>query len=122
MDFTPVPRTDKTADGQITATIQINEGPQYRIDLLEITADEQEITEELTRRWELKSGVPFDANYVDRFLQEISDSLPTDFSHRNDLAVVRDCRDRTVDVYILMDSKRSFWPRPQDVSCDVAER
>jgi outer membrane protein assembly factor BamA len=118
LDFIPVPRTEKTAEGRLTITFEIIEGAQYRMGSLELVADKQELADQLQLQWKLKKGEPFDPSYTEKFLDENSGVLPADFSPRNDVAMVRDCRDMTVAVYIQMDSKRAFRPRPKDVRCE----
>jgi hypothetical protein len=109
----PVPKIEKPADGQLTITFEIIEGAQYRMGSLEVVADKQELGDQLQLQWKVKKGEPYDPSYTEKFLDENSSVLPADFSPRNDVAMVRDCRDMTVAVYIQMDSKRTFRPRPR---------
>jgi hypothetical protein len=85
--------------------------------LIEVTADKQDVADQLKLKWKLKEGDPFDAYYAENFLNDNRSSLPADFSSNKDVIVVRDCRDMTVAVYIQMDAKRNLRERPKDVGC-----
>jgi outer membrane translocation and assembly module TamA len=120
LDFTLVPKTDKVADGQLTLTFDITEGPQYRMGALEIEGKPEQ-AEQLQPQWKLKSGEPFDAGYLDQFLDENRASLPSDFGPSRDLYMVRDCRDMSVTIHIELDPKRAWQKRPEEVQCDKAK-
>ena len=62
----PVPRLDDAAR-TAAFVITIAEGPEYRMGALEFGGFTPGQAAELTKKWTLKSGVPFDASYQNQF-------------------------------------------------------
>jgi outer membrane translocation and assembly module TamA len=117
LDFSLVPKTDKVDDGKLMLTFEVTEGPQYRMGNLDIEG-KPELIEKLQPQWKLNAGEPFDAGYLDKFLEGNRTLLPADFEPHRDAYTARDCRDMTVNVRIELDPKRAWQPRPKDVKCD----
>lgn len=97
-------------------TFEVNEGPQYRMGVLELVGKPDEV-DSLQQRWKLRPGEPFDVYYLETFLNENRSLLPAEFSAENDAYTLRDCEQLTVKVHIELDPKRPWKARPQDVEC-----
>ncbi len=105
---------------QVVLLFDITEGPQYRMGALELVG-KSGAADELQQHWKLTAGDPFDASYLEKFLNENSSLLPTDFSAQNDAFMVRDCKHLTVTVRVELDPKRPWRPRPNNVDCDAGK-
>jgi outer membrane protein assembly factor BamA len=117
MDMRPIPTTEKVGSAQIMLTLNIIEGPQYRMGTLEIEGGKSELAQQLYRGWELDSGQPFDPAYPDKFLGENRSLLPTDFQQSRDSYILRDCHDLTVAVHINLEPNISYAPK-HDAPCE----
>jgi outer membrane protein assembly factor BamA len=120
LDFYVVPNTQIMNGSEVGMLFDITEGPQYRMGALELEGKSAEV-DELQQHWNLKPGEPFDAYYLEKFLDENSNLLPADFSARTDSFMVRDCKHQTVTVRIELDPKRPWAPRPKDIDCDIGK-
>jgi outer membrane protein assembly factor BamA len=120
LDFYVVPNTRTMNGAEVGMLFDIAEGPQYRMGELELVGKSAPV-DELRQHWNLKPGDAFDAYYLEKFLDENSNLLPTDFSARNDSFMVRDCKHQTVTVRIELDPKRPWAPRPKDIGCDIGQ-
>jgi outer membrane protein assembly factor BamA len=120
MDFTCVP--DTKIDSGLRLNIQVQEGPQYRMDKLEISGP-LEVAEKLQTRWELTPGAVFDGGYVETFLEKNSSLLPSDFTQSNDVELFPDCCDATVSVHIHLtqDPQHAALDRTKHVDCRPRE-
>jgi outer membrane protein assembly factor BamA len=116
LDVVPAPATQKLSDAKVMLTFEITEGLQYRMGPLEIEGD-SDLGDQLRLHWELKTGEPYDANYLTEFLEANRSHLPAQFQLDNDVAVLRDCRDMTVTVHIELDPKRGPRPPLQEHGC-----
>lgn len=120
LDFSVIPRLQTMNGSQVLIVFDITEGQQYRMGELELVGKSAPV-DELQQHWNLKPGDPFDAYYLDKFLGENSNLLPTEFSARNDAFIVRDCKHMTVTVHLELDPKRPWTPRPKDIDCNAAK-
>ncbi len=116
LDFTAIPSTYKTGDAKLALMFDITEGPQYRMGDLQMVGGGG-LAGELQSRWKLKKGDPFDAAYIQQFVDENSASLPQGFV-RNDVVTIRDCHDMTATVHIELDHR--YFAKPREVDCDKA--
>ena len=121
INFTPVPNTDKTGDGQVTLTIDIDEGKKFRMGTLHVFADKPEQADELQQRWKLQAGEPFDPAYMQKFFEENEQVLPIGFTVPRDYSFIPDCQNGTVDVIFQIDAKRASRPQPKS-NCEKAEK
>ena len=120
LDWTVVPSTDKSGAAQVTLTLDITEGPQYRMGTLEIEG-KSDATSQLRRSWQLEKGQPFDPSYPGRFLEENKALIPPEFQASRDLQTVRDCSDFNVLVRINLDAKTPSYLSKQDKPCKKPE-
>lgn len=120
MDFTCVP--DTKLDSGLRLNIEVQEGPQYRMDQLEISGP-VEVAEKLQTRWELSPGAVFNAGYVETFLEKNSSLLPADFTQSSGVELFRDCRDMTVSVHfhLTQDPQHAALDRTKHVDCRPRE-
>ena len=116
LDFTCIP--DTKLDSGSGLNIEVQEGPQYRMDKLEISGP-PEVAEKLQTRWELAPGTIFDATYVETFLQKNSSLLPSDFTQSSGVELFTDCRHSTVSVHLhlMQDPQHDALDRTRHVDC-----
>ena len=102
--------------------MEVQEGPQYRMDKLEITGP-PEVAGKLQTRWELESGAVFDATYLKTYLETNSSLLPTDFTESSGVALFKDCSDATVSVHLHLtqDPQHAAADRTKQVNCPLPE-
>jgi hypothetical protein len=87
--------------------IVVEEGPQYRMDKLEVSAS-QEVADKLQVGWNLEPGAIFNSSYLKTFLEENHSLFPADFNQSNGVELIKDCPDATVSVRL------SLTNEPQD--------
>jgi outer membrane protein assembly factor BamA len=71
IDYNSIPDSEEVSDNTLNFSIQVNEGPQYRMGKLAIFAN-QELEEKLRAQWDLAEGAVFDENYVKSILTTIA--------------------------------------------------
>lgn len=124
MNFSLVDKTDTNSGGGSAATIrltfEVHEGSQYRMGKLDLTGD-KEVALQLQNRWELEPGKPFDAEYLERFVEENRTLLGADFNAESDTDFSLDCRELTVSVQIQLDLTHPLKPIPSKLDCDAAQ-
>jgi hypothetical protein len=112
-----IPDTQTLSDATIALNIGVGEGPQYRMGKLEIVA-KKELADRLQGDWELPEGTVFDRTYIDKYISEHLSVLPLGFAPQ-DVKLVRNCRDASVEVMLLLDATvPSSESQPKDVECD----
>ena len=94
-----LPDAKLDSSSTVKLNVDVHEGPQYRMDKLEILGP-PEVAEKLQTRWKLAPGAIFDAAYVETFLEKNRSLLPENFNQRNGVELFTDCRDGTVSVHI----------------------
>jgi len=121
MNFNLVPNTDKNAgggsDATITLTFEVHEGPQYRMGKLDLTGN-KEVAQQLQEHWELEPGKPFDAGYLERFVEENRPLLGADFNVESDSDISLDCHELTASVQIQLDLTHPLKAIPSKLDCD----
>jgi outer membrane protein assembly factor BamA len=118
LDFTFIMGDHLDSASTVKLDIQVQEGPQYRMDKLEITGP-PEVAGKLQTKWELDSGSIFDASYVKTFLDSNSSLLPAGFSEASGVALFKDCSAATVSVHIHLtdDPQHAALDRAKQVDC-----
>lgn len=116
IDFACVPDAPKSSATTVDLAIEVEEGRQYRMGRLEIAGDSN-AAEQLRLRWELEKGQPFDESYLKKFLDDNQSLLPSGFNVSRALAIIRNCPDTSVAVFIDLDPKHPSQP-PKEVSCN----
>ena len=71
IDYNSIPDSEEVSDKTLNFSIQVNEGPQYRMGKLAIFAN-KELEEKLRAQWDLAEGAVFDENYLEKFLTAIA--------------------------------------------------
>jgi outer membrane protein assembly factor BamA len=117
LDFSAVPSVNKSGEASISLTIQVHEGPQYHFKEFKTHGD-PELGSRLLSRWQLEPGAVFDAFYVQKFLDENSSLLPSNFAKSRDLNIAQNCRDAIVSVEMNLDPQKPYTPTPNVTNCD----
>ena len=117
LEWRVVPSTDKSGSAQVALTLDITEGPQYRMGTLEIEG-KPDAASQLRSSWQLDRGQPFDPFYPQEFLEESKSLLPADFQPSTDLYTLRDCSDFTVLVHINLDLNNTSHSAKRDAPCE----
>jgi outer membrane protein assembly factor BamA len=122
LDCVFIPDTKSDSTSGMKLNIQVEEGPQYRMDKLEISAP-QEIADQLQVRWKLDPGAIFNGAYLKTFLDDSHSLLPTDFTPDNGVELIRDCPNATVSVRLDLtyDPKYATPRRAKPVACSDSE-
>ncbi len=81
---------------RVSLVVRIDEGPQYRVNGIEILGLNRVMTEQLLKSLP-KSGQLFDRRVIEDFLKQNQSLLPNDASPK-DMAVSRDVQNATVDL------------------------
>jgi len=101
--------------GTVGLTIAISEGPQYHMGELKIYAKKEE-SDRLASAWSLQSGMVFDGNYPEKFLDG-SHSLPPEVGEQN-IVLVRNCPEASIAVLLIVDqTDAGLQNPPKDVKC-----
>lgn len=113
-----IPDTNLDSSSTVKLTIDVHEGPQYRMDKFEVLGP-PEIAEKLQMRWELNSGAVFDRDCVETFLDKNHSLLPADFTLLNGVELIEDCPDATVSVHLHLthDPQHEALDRAKRVNC-----
>jgi hypothetical protein len=104
--------------GTVNLSIEVQEGPQYRMDKIEVVGA-PETVEKLQARWKLGPGVIFKPAYLNTFLEKNHSLLPADFTQANGVELFTDCRDATVSVHfhLTYDPQHAALDRAKHVDC-----
>jgi hypothetical protein len=82
----------------------------------------KELAEPLQAAWGLQEGAVFDQTYIEKYLTENRALLGENFEQSNGVQVVRNCRDNSVEVRLLLPvSPELFSPPPSDIDCEKTE-
>lgn len=87
----------------VNLTINVSEGPQYRMGSFEVVGT-SELAEKLAARWKLHPGTIFNRDYVEMFIDKNHSLLGPDFTTDNDLALIKDCPAATVSVHLHLNN------------------
>lgn len=121
IDMVAIPNTLPDSNGTVALEVQVIEGPQYRMGKFTVKG-KKELADALQAGWRLEEGAIFDRTYVEKYLSENKSLLGEDFKQSNGIQVIRNCRENSVDVRLLLpDSPESFSPAPTDIDCDKPE-
>jgi outer membrane protein assembly factor BamA len=121
LDFFAIPDSSFDSGSTVILNIEVHEGPQYRMDKLEITGP-PEVASKLQSRWELEPGTIFDATYVKTFLEKNSSLVPVDFVEQTGVELFKDCSSSTVAVHIHLtpDPQHAALDRAKQVECPAS--
>ncbi len=103
---------------QASITVDVQEGKQYRMGKLRVFGAKDQAVK-LQNQWTLAEGVPFDATYPHKFVQENRIELPNDFQERQGVHVYRDCSDGTVTVSIVLDWREAAAEPLAETGCET---
>ncbi len=121
IDFMAMPETRMDSNGTVALQVKVEEGPQYRMGKFAVLG-KKELADPLQAGWGLPEGAIFDQTYIEKYLTENKALLGRNFQRSNGIQVVRNCRDNSVDVRLLLPgSPESFSPAPTDVDCERPE-
>jgi outer membrane protein assembly factor BamA len=85
-------------NGTVEYTLQVDEGPVYRMGELEFRGIDNNLTARLRAAWKLRPGDVYDASYLKQFLPEARKLLPPTLDWQVTPHVTALSRDKTVDV------------------------
>jgi hemolysin activation/secretion protein len=113
-----IPDAKSDSSSTIKLSIEVHEGPQYRMNNLEILGP-SEVAEKLHMRWKLAPGAIFNKAYVETFLEKNRSLLPDNFTQGDGVQLFTDCRDGTVSVHIHLtqDPNHVALDRTEHVDC-----
>lgn len=118
LDFRAIPMPEPHSDPTVALKISVDEGKQYRMGELEFTG-QKDTADLLKTKWSLPAGMPFDAGYLNKFIEENKSVLPEGFSRRDAIRIVRNCREQTVAVIVAL-GKQIVTSQPAvEVGCGV---
>ncbi len=118
IDFVAIPDTQIFSNATVGLKMSVIEGPQYRMGKLTVFAG-KELSERLRAEWQLSEGAVFDAGYVDKYISANRSLLPVGFTREN-VQVVRDCPDASVEIGVLIDATNPLSRiKPKDVECEA---
>lgn len=119
MDMVSFPATTFGSNATVALIVDIDEGKQYHMGKLGIIG-KKETAEALQAQWTLPEGAVFDKTYVGKFVADNQAMLGENFDPFIGLQVVRNCRDSTVDVRILLpDSQEAMSGlAAKEIDCD----
>jgi hypothetical protein len=116
-DLLFVPDTESLANSTIVLTLTIMEGPQYHMGKLRVFG-KQDLAERLQSEWRLPEGAVFNFGYAGKYLEANRELLPKGFT-RDDLRIVRNCPEASVEVRLILDQTApTLQSQPTDVKCD----
>jgi outer membrane protein assembly factor BamA len=116
LDFALMPSTTKSSDATIVLSIDVTDGPQYRMGDLKFSGN-PDLAGELRPNWELAAGRLFDANYPRKFIDENRQLLPAGFNYGSGVHITRDCNQLVATVAIDLDSAHP-GEAPKNIGCD----
>ena len=117
LDESAVPETRPGSDATMHLGLEIEEGPQYRLDKVEFVG-KKEMTARLGMEWKLEAGSVYDSTYLDRYIDKNRDLLPGGFT-RGDVQVGKDCPKALVEVRLVVDPAEDTSPSPaKSVPCE----
>jgi outer membrane protein assembly factor BamA len=121
IDLMMIPDTNlSSADGSVALSIQMLEGPQYHLGKLEIFAP-AELADKLRAQWRMLEGAVFHRSYLLDYVRANRALLPANFVPQ-DMQVVRDCPNATVQVRVLIDPiLAASHTTPRDVECETSQ-
>lgn len=120
LDFTPAPETTFSSNGTVQLTINIHEGQQYHMGKLEILADKT-LADQLQLAWKLREGAVYDATYIEKFIEENHDLLPSGFG-RQQVSRAQNCPEAVVDLRITIEDKDAkSRAAMKDIPCEKKE-
>ena len=121
IEMTAIPNTLPDSNGTVALEVQVIEGPQYRMGKFAVKG-KKESADALQAGWGLPEGAVFDQTYIEKYLTENKPLLGENFEQSNGVQVVRNCRDNSVEVRLLLPgSPESFSPAPAEIDCDRPE-
>jgi outer membrane protein assembly factor BamA len=120
LDSVFVPDVNMDSSATVKLSIEVQEGPQYRMDKFEVFGP-LGVAENLQTRWKLAPGAVFDAGYLPGFLDKNHSLLPADFNQSNGVALLTDCPDATVAVHLHLTSDAQHDARDRTLHVDCSK-
>ena len=118
LDMYCIPDTSLAAGADLKITV--SEGPQYHMGKLEILAEKQ-LADRLQLTWNLNAGAVYDETYIDKYIEQNHDLLPSGFS-RARVKVAKNCPDAVVDVRLTVEDKDAPTRAPMKyIPCEKKE-
>jgi hypothetical protein len=123
LDTVSIPMTTFDSGSTVNLKIEVLEGQQYRMGMLE-TSGAPEIAVKLRSRWGLDPGTIFDASYIETFMEKNGSLLPEDFTQASGVALFKDCSAATVSVHFHLapDSQHQALDRNKHTDCRPEEK
>ena len=120
LDSIFVPDTKLDSSSTVKLNIKVEEGPQYRMDKLEVTGP-REVAQTLEVLWTLQPGAVFSHDYLETFLDDNHSLLPPDFAPSDGVQLIKDCPEATVSVHLHLtrDPQHEAQDRAAQVACST---
>lgn len=118
-----VPDTADTGNSSVNLTVTILEGPQYHMGKLLVVGklDNDDIATRLQTAWGISEGTIFNFSYPEEYISRNQALLPRGFS-QNDLQIVRNCPEATVEVWLILEeSALASGSPPRAVKCEAPQ-
>jgi outer membrane protein insertion porin family len=96
--FEPVPQLHD--DGTALITVNVHEGPQYKMGALTVKGLDAATEQKLSAKWAIPAGAAYDDSYPARFVNETIGALPPDSHFQFQQTTKIDDQRHTVDVTI----------------------
>lgn len=120
LDFATIVDDQALSDSTVVLTLKTAEGPQYHLGKLEIFAP-AELADKLRAQWHMPEGAVFNRNYLADYARGNHALLPANFVPQ-DMQVVRDCPNATVELRMLVDPiLAASHPASRDVECEKTQ-
>jgi len=120
LDFATIVDDQALSDSTVVLTLKTTEGAQYHLGKLEIFAP-TDLADKLRAQWHLPEGAVFNRSYLLDYVRANHALLPASFVPQ-DMQVVRDCPNATVEVRILVDPiLAASHPASRDVECEKTQ-
>jgi outer membrane protein assembly factor BamA len=117
LDFTAIPETQPGSNAIMNLNLDIEEGPQYRLDKVEFVG-KKEMVSRLQVQWKMAEGSVYDQTYLDQYLEANRDFLPAGFG-RNDVQSAMDCPKALVELRLIVDpAEDTPGSQPKSVPCE----
>jgi outer membrane protein assembly factor BamA len=117
LDYTSIPESSPGSNATMGLTLDIEEGPQYRLDKVEFVGKKETISR-LQVQWKLEQGSVYDVTYLDQYIDANRELLPGGFG-RKDVQITKDCPKALVAVRLVVDpAEDASRSQPKDVPCE----
>jgi outer membrane protein assembly factor BamA len=122
LDVSPITSLKIDSNSTVKVTVEVREGPQYKMDQFEVMGGE-DVAQTLRTKWELAPGTVYDATYLQKFLDKNHSLLPAEFTIDNGAQLLANCPEATVSVHLHLkhDVQHEIGDQAKRVPCKTKE-